>query len=113
RRDEGRAENVPGGRSESVEAAFSGRGASNGRAGRKPLHRKLHHSSMTTARRMARSTASLEGRRALDVREGLSDAELVARVRAGETALFELIMRRYNRRLFRIARGVLSDDAEA
>ncbi len=43
----------------------------------------------------------------------LSDAELAARVRGGEPALFELIMRRHNRRLFRIARGILGDDAEA
>jgi RNA polymerase sigma-70 factor, ECF subfamily len=45
--------------------------------------------------------------------ERLTDAEVAARVLGGETALFELIMRRYNRRLFRIARGVLGGDAEA
>ena len=45
--------------------------------------------------------------------ERLSDAEVVARVQAGEHALFELIMRRYNRRVFRIARSILRDDAEA
>lgn len=43
----------------------------------------------------------------------LADAEIVGRVTAGDTALFELIMRRYNRRLFRIARGLLGNDAEA
>lgn len=43
----------------------------------------------------------------------LSDAELATRVQNGEPALFERIMRRYNRRLFRIARGILGDDAEA
>jgi RNA polymerase sigma-70 factor (ECF subfamily) len=42
-----------------------------------------------------------------------SDEEVVARVRAGEVALFEVLMRRYNQRLFRIARSVLADDAEA
>jgi RNA polymerase sigma-70 factor, ECF subfamily len=42
-----------------------------------------------------------------------SDAEVVARVLAGETASFELLMRRYNRRLYRIARGVLRNDADA
>jgi RNA polymerase sigma-70 factor (ECF subfamily) len=63
----------------------------------------------TTARRPAPSAASP----ARDTIEQLSDAELVARVRAGDTALFELIMRRYNRRLFRIARGVLGEDVEA
>jgi RNA polymerase sigma-70 factor, ECF subfamily len=43
----------------------------------------------------------------------LSDVEVARRVLAGEPALFELIMRRYNRRLFRIARGILGDTAEA
>src|SRR6185437_200085 len=42
-----------------------------------------------------------------------SDAVLVSRVRGGEAALFELIMRRYNRRLFRIARGILGNAADA
>ena len=33
--------------------------------------------------------------------EGMSDEEIVVRVLAGETALFELIMRRHNQRLYR------------
>jgi RNA polymerase sigma-70 factor, ECF subfamily len=45
--------------------------------------------------------------------EALSDQEVVDRVRAGETALYEVIMRRYNQRLYRIARAILRDDAEA
>src|SRR5215467_7951689 len=45
--------------------------------------------------------------------EPLSDEEVVRRVLAGENALFEIIMRRYNQRLYRIARGILRDDAEA
>ena len=45
--------------------------------------------------------------------EGLSDEEVVARVLAGETALFELLMRRYNQRVYRVARGILRNDAEA
>jgi len=45
--------------------------------------------------------------------EQLTDAEVAARVLRGERALFELIMRRYNRRLFRIARGILGNDAAA
>ncbi|HEX6998329.1 MAG TPA: RNA polymerase sigma factor [Gammaproteobacteria bacterium] len=43
----------------------------------------------------------------------MSDAELVARILAGDTALFELVMRRYNRLLFRLARAILPDDDEA
>ncbi|HEY4589520.1 MAG TPA: RNA polymerase sigma factor [Thermoanaerobaculia bacterium] len=43
----------------------------------------------------------------------LSDEEVVARVLAGDTSLFEILMRRYNQRLFRVSRGILADDAEA
>jgi RNA polymerase sigma-70 factor (ECF subfamily) len=41
------------------------------------------------------------------------DAELARRVAAGEPAAFEALMRRYNRTLFRTARAILRDDAEA
>jgi RNA polymerase sigma-70 factor, ECF subfamily len=43
----------------------------------------------------------------------LDDEEVVARVLAGDVSLFEILMRRYNQRLFRVARGILADDAEA
>jgi len=42
-----------------------------------------------------------------------SDLEIVDRVRQGDSASFELLMRRYNRRLYRIARGILHNEAEA
>ena len=42
-----------------------------------------------------------------------SDGVLVSRVLAGETALFERIMRRHNQRVFRAARAIVRDDAEA
>lgn len=42
-----------------------------------------------------------------------SDAGVVARVRGGDPAAFELLMRRHNRRLFRAARAVLADDGDA
>lgn len=45
--------------------------------------------------------------------EGWTDEEVVDRVRAGETALYELIMRRYNQRLYRVARAILRNDDEA
>jgi RNA polymerase sigma-70 factor (ECF subfamily) len=41
------------------------------------------------------------------------DQELIARVRNGEAAAFEKIMRRYNQRVFRAARAVLRNDSEA
>lgn len=43
----------------------------------------------------------------------LTDEHVVERVLQGETALFEIIMRRYNQRLYRVARVILRDDAEA
>jgi RNA polymerase sigma-70 factor (ECF subfamily) len=43
----------------------------------------------------------------------LSDEDVVARVLAGDTPLFEILMRRYNQRLYRVARSVLRDDDEA
>ncbi len=45
--------------------------------------------------------------------QALPDEEVVRRILGGETALFELIMRRYNQRLYRAARAILRDDAEA
>jgi len=46
-------------------------------------------------------------------RSSLPDAEIIRRVLAGETAAFEGVMRRYNQRLFRIARGIAGNDADA
>lgn len=43
----------------------------------------------------------------------LPDEEIVVRVLAGETALFEVLMRRHNQRLYRAARAILRDDHEA
>lgn len=43
---------------------------------------------------------------------GLADAEVVRRVLAGEPELFEVLMRRYNQRVYRAVRSVLRDDGE-
>lgn len=43
----------------------------------------------------------------------LTDREVIARVRAGEIALFEVLMRRYNQRVYRVARAVVKDETEA
>ena len=43
----------------------------------------------------------------------LSDEQVITRVLAGETALFEALMRRYNERLYRAARAILRDENEA
>jgi RNA polymerase sigma-70 factor (ECF subfamily) len=42
-----------------------------------------------------------------------SDQEVVQWVLAGEKRLFEVLMRRYNQRIFRVSRAILRDDAEA
>ena len=43
----------------------------------------------------------------------LTDGDLIERIRKGDTPLFEAVMRRYNQRLFRLARSLLRDDAES
>ena len=45
--------------------------------------------------------------------ESWTDQEIVTRVRGGDTGLYEIIMRRYNQRLYRVARAILRDDGEA
>ncbi len=42
----------------------------------------------------------------------IPDEDLVARVVAGETQLFAELMRRYNQRLYRVARAILRDEGE-
>ena len=43
----------------------------------------------------------------------LADEEIVRRVRDGEHELFEILMRRYNQRIYRTVRSVLRQDDEA
>ncbi len=43
----------------------------------------------------------------------LTDDQLVREIRSGNGAYFEPLMRRYNQRLFRVARAIVRDDAEA
>jgi RNA polymerase sigma-70 factor (ECF subfamily) len=45
--------------------------------------------------------------------EGPSEEQVVGRILAGETPLYEVIMRRYNKRLYRVARSIVKSDAEA
>lgn len=44
--------------------------------------------------------------------KGMSDREVIRRVRAGEVALFEVLIRRYDQRLYRTARAILGDDSD-
>jgi len=48
-----------------------------------------------------------------DCASSMPDAEMVERARAGEVAVFELLMRRYNQRLFRLIRSMITDELEA
>jgi RNA polymerase sigma-70 factor (ECF subfamily) len=45
--------------------------------------------------------------------EAMADAGLVEQVRRGEPLAFCAVMRRYNQPLFRVARAIMADDAEA
>jgi RNA polymerase sigma-70 factor (ECF subfamily) len=45
--------------------------------------------------------------------EHWTDEQVVARVLAGDAALYELLMRRHNQRLYRVARSILRDNDEA
>lgn len=43
----------------------------------------------------------------------LDDTELIARAQRGEAPAYRALMKRYNQRLYRVARGVVRDDSEA
>ncbi|MCI0535718.1 MAG: RNA polymerase sigma factor [Acidobacteria bacterium] len=43
----------------------------------------------------------------------ITDEKVVARVCGGEAALFEILMRRHNQRVYRVARAILGNDTEA
>ena len=43
----------------------------------------------------------------------LSDEQIVARVISGERDLYEVLMRRYNSRMYRISMSIINDNAEA
>lgn len=45
--------------------------------------------------------------------EEWTDEQVIERVLAGEAGLYEIIMRRYNQRLYRVVLAILRDDAEA
>jgi RNA polymerase sigma-70 factor (ECF subfamily) len=50
---------------------------------------------------------------AIGASPGDDELTLTRRVASGDRAAFELLMRRYNRRLYRLARAALRDDCEA
>jgi RNA polymerase sigma-70 factor (ECF subfamily) len=42
----------------------------------------------------------------------LTDVDIIRRVRAGESGLFELLMRRHNQRVYRVVRAVVKEEAD-
>lgn len=48
--------------------------------------------------------------RAESAQQSWTDEEIIDRVLAGDTALYELLVRRYNQRLYRVVRAVLRED---
>jgi RNA polymerase sigma-70 factor (ECF subfamily) len=59
------------------------------------------------------SDRSIEGKILHDGGRSLEDDEIVRRICAGEHDLFEQLLRRYNQRLYRLARAVLKSDGDA
>jgi RNA polymerase sigma-70 factor (ECF subfamily) len=59
------------------------------------------------------SVASVKAARQVNRGGTLTDGDLVDQIRKGDKPLFEAVMRRYNQRLFRLARSLLRDDSEA
>jgi RNA polymerase sigma-70 factor (ECF subfamily) len=49
----------------------------------------------------------------LDKWNALDDEQVVSHVLAGQTSLFEVLMRRHNERVYRAARAIVHDDGEA
>lgn len=47
------------------------------------------------------------------IQDEISDIELIDRILKGEKRLFEMIIRRYNQRLYRLGMSVLNNEAEA
>ncbi len=43
----------------------------------------------------------------------LSDGEIIQQILDGNTPMFELLMRRYNERVYRAARSIVRDEQEA
>ena len=62
---------------------------------------------------MTQQNAQLAFRQPQPDAAALADAGLVTRIRAGDPAGFEMIMRRHNQRLYRLARGILRNGPEA
>jgi RNA polymerase sigma-70 factor (ECF subfamily) len=56
---------------------------------------------------------SLNEKEKINVNSTIPDEEIVESVLAGESRLFEVLMRRYNERLYRVAHGILRDRNEA
>ncbi|HEU5400372.1 MAG TPA: RNA polymerase sigma factor [Terriglobales bacterium] len=47
------------------------------------------------------------------IAQSWTDEEIIERVLGGEVALYELLVRRYNQRVYRAVRAILRDDSEA
>jgi RNA polymerase sigma-70 factor (ECF subfamily) len=45
--------------------------------------------------------------------DSLTDEQVVGQILTGQTALFEILMRRHNERMYRVARAIVRDESEA
>lgn len=55
---------------------------------------------------------ALEAPSPVDAPSTMSDAQVITRVRAGERALFEILMRRYNHRVYRTVRAIVRNEGD-
>lgn len=62
---------------------------------------------------MKMSATASERLARLPQQDGASDAELIARILAGDKVLYTVLMRRHNQRIFRVVRGIIVQDDEA
>ena len=62
---------------------------------------------------MGRCLVLMDERIRSEIKDGaLTDDEVVRRVLGGDVALMEILMRRYNQRLFRAVRSIVKDDSQ-
>jgi RNA polymerase sigma-70 factor, ECF subfamily len=66
-----------------------------------------------SAKKPTRPEDDMQGSAIRGNSEPASDADIVRLICSGDRRAFELLMRRHNRRLYRTARSILRDDAEA
>jgi RNA polymerase sigma-70 factor (ECF subfamily) len=48
----------------------------------------------------------------IEITDNISDNEIISRVLAGEKELYAIVVRRYNQRLYRVAKSIINDESD-